>query len=370
LNFDSFPRLSVVKAANEKCINKLRQNKRGQNEMSKANSESFEKLKASLKERSRIVQERFTNAAVEDVTNPALLEILNDLQSSQPNVIRTGLVSLSCEAVGGDPELTQDFSLMLLLSCVGIGIHDDIIDKSVYTRFKKSVPALYGSKKALLVGDLLIVKSWGITQKLIARKIEPKLIAQTIDGFRKSNIELCEAEMDEILYGRRFSTSLAKRKEILWKINGILEACARGGAILGGGKASEIVALGDFGRRIGFLFALMDEVKDTLNLDGSLIHRLKYESIPFPMFYAAKSSINARLRIKGVLKKTKTTVSDVDELVDCCFDTGAFAYIKEVATENKTKAIDSLSSIKWNSSVSMLKLLMDKSFGDLVDFFC
>lgn len=337
--------------------------------MSKANSESFEELRALLEERSRTVQERFTNAAVEGVTNPALLEILNDLQSSQPNVIRTGLVSLSCEAVGGDSEVTNDFSLMLLLSCVGIGIHDDIIDKSVYTRFKKSVPASYGSKKALLVGDLLIVKSWGITKRLIERKIEPKLIAQTIDAFRKSNIELCEAETDEILYGRRFSTSLAKRKEILWKINGILETCTMGGAILGGGSASEIVALADFGKRIGFLFALMDEMKDTLNLDGSLIHRLKYESIPFPIFHAAKSSRNARIRIKGVLKKTKITASDVDELVDCCFDTGTFSYVKELATENKSKAIESLSSIKWNSSVSMLKLLMDKSFGDLVESF-
>ncbi len=338
--------------------------------MPKANSESFEELKALLEERSRIVQERFTNAAIEDVANPALLEILNDLQSTQSNIIRTGLVSLSCEAVGGNPEVTQDFSLMLLLSCVGIGIHDDIIDKSVYTRFKKSVPAFFGSKKALLVGDLLIVKSWGITQKLIERKIEPKLIAETINAFRKSNVELCEAETDEILYGRRFSTSLAKRKEILWKINGILEACTAGGAILGGGKTSDIVVLGDFGKRMGFLFALMDEMKDTLNLDGSLIHRLKYESIPFPLFYAAKSSRSSRSRIKAVLKKTKIAPSDIDELLDCCLDTGTFSYIKELAMDNKSKAIESLSSIKWNSSVSMLKMLMDKSFSDLVNFFC
>jgi geranylgeranyl pyrophosphate synthase len=330
--------------------------------------DDFGQLIDSVQKRSQKVQKDLAKIMFKGVTNPSLIEVLNDLKKNQPNFIRTGLTSLSCEAVGGTSELADNFNVMLALACVGVGIHDDIIDNTVYSRLRKSVPALHGSKRALLVGDLLIVKSWGLAQRMIAEKVNNRVIEQLLKVFEKSCIELCEAETDEVLYGRKLNISLKKRQTILWRINGILETCAEGGAIVGGGNKKQVAALGDFGRRLGFILALTDEVKDCLNLDGTLVHRLRNESIPFPMFYSAKSSANASLKIKNLLESIAINTSDVQDLVKLCFETGAFVYIQDLASQSKQNAVNSISSMKWNSSLSSLKLLIEKSLEDLASF--
>ncbi len=64
----------------------------------------------------------------------------------------------SCEAVGGRVSMAKEAGLMITLTAAGMGIHDDIIDKSQNKHFRETILGLHEIDNALLVGDLLLIK--------------------------------------------------------------------------------------------------------------------------------------------------------------------------------------------------------------------
>jgi geranylgeranyl pyrophosphate synthase len=63
---------------------------------------------------------------------------------------------------------------MFEIALIGISVLDDIIDKSVHSGFRRTIPAKYCPTKALLVGDLLIVKVWAKVKKIVAAHRKPE----------------------------------------------------------------------------------------------------------------------------------------------------------------------------------------------------
>lgn len=57
------------------------------------------------------------------------------------DVTRPALLSLVCEAVGGDPDITTPIAISMSLISGGIDIHDDIIDQS---ETKGERPTVFG----------------------------------------------------------------------------------------------------------------------------------------------------------------------------------------------------------------------------------
>jgi len=73
------------------------------------------------------------------------------------DVVRPSLLSLACEAVGGDPKATVQIGESLILLSGAFDVHDDIIDKTM-ARGEETVVGKFGNDIALLVGDALIFK--------------------------------------------------------------------------------------------------------------------------------------------------------------------------------------------------------------------
>jgi geranylgeranyl pyrophosphate synthase len=100
--------------------------------------------------------------------------------------------------------------------------------------------------------------------------------------------------------------------------------------MLGNGRPIEIEALSEFGRRIGFISRLTNEVEDCLNLKGDLSHRIQYESVPLPLLYAAKNPVECD-KVRRIIDKKRFTPSDASSLLKLCFETEAFEYIRGLA---------------------------------------
>ncbi|MGD9131952.1 MAG: polyprenyl synthetase family protein [Candidatus Bathyarchaeota archaeon] len=292
---------------------------------------------------------------------------MEDVKGYWTDMFRPALTSFSCEAVGGQPEIVDDASLMFTLAAAGIGIHDDIIDKSSKKHFRMTILGLHGLNKALLAGDLLIVKAWSMVHEMIRKTCQPIKIANIAEAFGNFSIELCEAELMEISCRKELDTDLESYKKILWKANADTVACAKLGAILGDGSENEVQALAEFGRRLGFMSRLADDVKDSLNIEGNLPYRLEYESIPLPLLYTAKSSKDNKFKIKLILEKSAITSSDVRELLEFCFESEAFAYVRNIAKQNARKATRRLRILKPSSARNLLELMVEKSFADIAE---
>ena len=103
------------------------------------------------------------------------------------DITRPALLSLICEAVGGDHEKTNQIAVSMSLISGAIDIHDDIIDESKIKGDRLTVFGKYGKNIALLVGDALIFKGFTILNNarrygISIEKIEniSKIIKKTV----------------------------------------------------------------------------------------------------------------------------------------------------------------------------------------------
>jgi len=282
-------------------------------------------------------------------------------------MFRPSLTSFSCEAVGGEPEMADEAGLMFTLASSGFGIHDDILDRSSQKHLRMTIMGIHGVDSALLVGDLLIVKAWAIVHELIRQTCNPTKVADIVEAYGNLSVEICEAEFMESLCKKKLETSLEYYRNVLWKAMAEIEACTRVGAIIGDGKKSEVNALAEFGRRIGFMSRLADDIEDCLNLKGDFLHRIKYESVPLPVLYAAKASKENYLQIKAILGKPEIDPLDAKTLLKFCFETEAFEYVRKIAEENKVRAARKLLLLRPTSAKAMLSALNAVSYQRIAD---
>jgi geranylgeranyl pyrophosphate synthase len=325
----------------------------------------FNELRIILEERSYDILEKFGQTITSGVTHPTLLSVLSDVKAYWKDMLRPTLASLCCEVVGGRPEMASDISLMITLVAAGMGLHDDVVDKSTKKHFRRTILGLYGTDSSLVAGDLLIVKALTAIRKILMKNIPIIKTANIIEVYENSFVKMCEGEFMEISCRKNVDNKLEFYEQVLWKFTADIEACTRLGAILGDGSNEEIQSLAKFGRHLGFISRLGSDLKDCLNLEGNLPQRLECESVPLPILFAAKSSAKAYSEINAMLRKPSVSSSDVGDLLKLCFDTEAFDYMLGKARETVLIGRRVLFSLKPSMARTVLNSIIDMHFADV-----
>ena len=354
----------IVKKHNSTLESKLKKD-RPRDFLLRETQHVIDKLSLEMQRRSKRTLERFASISVSGVNHPKLLSILSDVKDYWKDNFRPALASFSCEAVGGKPEAADDISLMITLMGAGLGLHDDIIDKSTNKHFRMTILGSHGTDAALLAGELLIVKALTHIRELGAKApkhVEINSILEIYEGFF---LEVWEGEFMETQCRRNLETGLKNYEEILWKSTADTEACTRLGAIMGGGSKVEVELLAEIGRRIGFTYRLIDDVKDSLNIEGNLPSRLENESIPLPILYAAKYSNENYVKIKSFLDEPVSISAKVRDILKLCFETEAFKYVLKKSRENSRKARQKLDLLKKSEAQKWLELMAANSQSEL-----
>ena len=328
-------------------------------------SSKTDELNALIRNRAERILEKFGQVAISQVRDSRLLAALEEVKCYWRDFNRPTLTCLSCEAVGGDPRIAEGAGLMFTLASAGFGIHDDILDRSSHKYLRKTILGLHGIDTALLVGDLFIVKAWTIGQEMFRETSNASKIADVLKTYGSLSVEICEAEFMETLCRRKVDTKLNYYENILWKEMAETEVCCRIGAMIGNGTTSEVEALSEFGRRIGFVSRLTNEVEDCLNIKGDLLHRVEYESLPLPILYAAQYSPQNYVKIGKILAKKHMVPQDAKSLLKLCFETEAFEYVRRLAQKNEAEATCLLGSIGSGKAREALILLIESSYAHL-----
>ena len=326
---------------------------------------THEDLTALIKERGQKVLNKFGQVAVSGVSDPKLLEVLHFVKDYWKDNFRPAFASFCCEAVGGKLEAAEDVSLMITLTSAGGGIHDDIIDKSSHKHFRKTVLGQYGLDYALLVGDLLIIKGWAMAQELIRRNFQPEKLVKIIEVFGCWTADVCEAEFMEISCRQNLETELEQYQHILCKSMADTQACAKLGALIGGGSRNTIQALAAFGNRLGFMYRLTDDLRDTLNVELNLSDRLQYESVPLPILYAAKTSLKNKSLIKKIIEKSAENTPDFEKLLKICFKSKAFDYVLNKAKQTTREALENLDLFTPSTPKDVLGFMIKDSLVEI-----
>jgi geranylgeranyl pyrophosphate synthase len=318
-----------------------------------------DKLTVAIQEINNRTLEKFHSLSISGVTDPVLLSVLKTVSEYWDEPFRPALTCLSCQAVGAPFDRAIDAGVMFTLVSAGFGMHDDIIDKTSKKHFHKTVLDVFGLDDALLAGDLLIVKGSTLLG-VITQNIPLQKTMQIIRVFENSYTEICESEFMQQPYRSNLNVDLEQYQKTMLKSAADIEACTSIGALLGNGKEEEITALSQFGRRIGFYQRLLNDVIDARNIEGDLSGRLKKERIPLPILYASKTPY-ANIKIASIINKNVISPADVRTILEICFQTEAFNYIKKIAKKNSAEASQSLSKLE-NSPAKMLLAKINRKF--------
>lgn len=309
----------------------------------------------------KLAQENILN---QKIKNKQLQEAINyTILEGQPDFFRPAFVSLCCKAVRGNPEVTIPCGASLVLFSRAIGIHDDVIDNSRKRNKRLTLFGKFGKNIALILNDIFLFKGFTLMRKSIEIGIPQQSIVEILDVIDRIWFEQGEGEIFEIEAKRQINISA---HECVVKIKmraSELEAIACIGGILGGGSRKEIEALGKFGRNLGTMSIMREEIIDMLELDA-LKHRILYESLPLPVIYAMEDS-KAKSQIASVISKKNLTNTDLRGISDLSDEGGGIDYVSRQINRLSKKAISHLELLQTeNVELKLIanSLLMDSNY--------
>jgi len=307
-----------------------------------------------FKERGKKAQELTRKMVLEEKINSkeakeALKFFITEVHN---NTTRSALLSLVCEAVGGDPDITTPIAISMNLIVGGIAIHDDIIDQSENKGDRSTVFGKFGKEVALLVGDALIFKGFNVLYTAVEKGVPAEQIAIISEIIRRTFFELGDAVALELKFRGQFNVTPEDYLFVVRKKAADFEACTRIGAIVGGGSKEEIEALGEYGRLLGMVMLLRDDMIDMLDPE-ELVHRIKKEHLSLVILYALQNPEMHSI-ISDLLRKT-VTENDAEKLSNIVDQMGGFVLIDKCMQE-----------LVENASNKIEKIIPNKGYLDLI----
>ena len=140
--------------------------------------------------------------------------------------------------------------------------HDDIVDSSDIRRGSPSLHAAYGSATAVLVGDLFYARFFQEISSL--QEAGAHVRQELLDTFLAVTARMCQGEiLEEMIRSAGLSATMEEYMGITEaKTAELVSACCKAGALIGGAPPQVVRALSDYGRALGLLFQIADDLSD------------------------------------------------------------------------------------------------------------
>lgn len=271
------------------------------------------------------------------------------------------LISLACEAVGGDPATTSLLGAAVLLLAGAADLHDDIIDQSMIKGEKPTVLAKYGRDLTLLSGDALLFKGLTLLNDScsVFAKRQRDVIARLVTN---AFFELGCAEAKETCL-RGTMTNAPDMLEIIRMKASVAEANMKIGAIVGGGSTEQVEALGKIGKALGLLTTMRDEFIDMYE-PTEIRNRFVNEVLPLPVIYALEDK-RTREEIHAILVKDAITENDACRLVDLVMKNGRVRKLIFQMQKRLKEANKELGFVRTNKATANIALALRAATEDL-----
>lgn len=205
-------------------------------------------------------------------------------------------------------------------------IHDDIIDKSLFRRGRKTIHNTYDIDTAKFVGNYLFTQAFVLLNKYGNSKILEEMSAASQNLVRgefdqiKTKKELCQGE-------RVYLKKINKKTSSLFKIS-----CALGG-ILSGSPHAEIEKMRKFGEYLGTSFQInddlldMDSMKLSENLGKPTGNDIRQGNITLPIIYALRNR-RFKKEISDIFTKEEIKSKDIKRLFTILPETDAMSHTR------------------------------------------
>jgi len=234
-------------------------------------------------------------------------------------------------------------------------IHDDIIDNSSLRRGKPSINNVWGNHYAVLCGDYLFARAFGIlaTDSLI------KSMEYMVDAIKN----MCEGEIQQAGDRYNYEVNVDRYYERIAKKTAIfLKDCCLSGSHIGGAGEAYKGIIGDYGLNFGLAYQILDDILDFCG-DPDSMGKPKYEdlsqgnaTLPVILLLADEKY---RLWAKNFLLNNGLTEDSISEISKVMWKAGVFDKALIMAENHTNKAAACLDLIPGSRFTGFLLQLID-----------
>jgi geranylgeranyl diphosphate synthase type II len=138
-------------------------------------------------------------------------------------------------------------------------LHDDLMDKADVRRNQATVHKKWNDNIAILSGDAMMIKAYQLIVKAPAKNL-----AETIELFNQTALEVCEGQQYDMNFENRMDVSEDEYIEMIrLKTSVLVAACLKVGALCADANKEDAKKIYDFGLNLGLAFQLQDDYLDT-----------------------------------------------------------------------------------------------------------
>lgn len=168
--------------------------------------------------------------------------------------IRPTLVFSSAQR-GADESVLVRRAAIVELTHLSTLVHDDVIDNASLRRNKITPNSKYGSRTAILLGDVIFSRMMLLAFEDADRRVS-ELLARCVGV-------ICEGEIRQTLSDRREIVSRRRYYDIVYgKTAALFELSCRLGAMAGDAPQAWSAAAAEVGRQLGIAYQIYDDICD------------------------------------------------------------------------------------------------------------
>jgi octaprenyl-diphosphate synthase len=217
-------------------------------------SEKFQNLTKNLEGDLKKVDEIILSFA--QGKSPLIQEISHHLISSGGKRIRPVLLILAAKLCGSNSG-NNHYNLAAAVELIHSAtlLHDDVVDTSQIRRGKKTANAIWDNKPSILVGDYLFSVAFQLM--VLSENLE------VLGLLAKASSIMADGEVMQLQNSNDIALSEEKYFEIIFGKTAVLfSAACEVGALINNRPQAEISALKNFGKNLGIIFQIVDDMLD------------------------------------------------------------------------------------------------------------
>ena len=274
------------------------------------------------------------NHSLDEITyheDSVIEELLSGISLYKGKQLRPAMVFLSAAITGNITPLTYTAALVFELLHYSSLIHDDVIDDGQKRHNQPTLNAVRGSKTAVLTGDYLLSKCIVLIaqSKNIPLLEKASKVAQTM--------AFGELLQLRIVPSGYFPSEEQYLQIVNCKTASLISACFEMGATSSQANINIGKQWGNFGRELGIIFQLKDDLLD-YQQDGFSqkdAHKDIYEhKMTFPILAALQqTSSQEKLALLYLYKNHQGKQEEIELLIEKITQYGGISYTEKVIAE-------------------------------------
>ncbi len=287
---------------------------------------------------------------------PLLTDIASYVIGSGGKRIRPTVTLLSFRAFGGkDIRKAVELATALELIHSATLIHDDINDGGEYRRGRPAAYKKFGLQNALVTGDFLFVKAFGI-----GGRFEPEIVELTASACAA----LAEGEIRQKRHAYDTAVTEDEYLDIIRRKTALpIMAGAKIAGLLARADLEQIDAIGGYGLNLGIAFQIVDDILDVIG-DGVRLGKpvgtdLKEGNVTLVAINALNNGAEiSKSELESLLRKRGKEVPELERTLELLRASGGVDKAWRRAEAYGTKAKEAIAVLPpSDAKLNMLRLV-------------